>query len=111
MKDRRVRGFRAERRRREIVYVGNALFLVDDQIEDEIEIFRVRLFRQLFRRHAINAAIIHVDMNVAAAPTVKRFSIGQQLQGDRFNRCLSAYNVGCNRRSCIANAAPDGDFH
>ena len=57
--------------RREIFDVGNALFLVDQQIEDEIEVFGLGLRHQIGGLGAIGAAIVHVHMHIAAQPAGK----------------------------------------
>ena len=49
---------------REFADVGNALFLVDDQVVDDIEIFGARLRRESLEVLAISAAVVHVHVQV-----------------------------------------------
>ena len=48
--------------------VGEALLLVDDQVVDQIEIFGLALLGEMARRVAIEAAVVHVHVQVAAPP-------------------------------------------
>ena len=51
-----------------ITDVRNPLFLVDDEIVDRVEIFRLGLSRQVRRRVPIDPAVVHVDVEVGAPP-------------------------------------------
>ena len=48
----------------EVADVRDALFLVDEQVVDDVEVFRVLLREQAFRRVAVVAAVIHVHVQV-----------------------------------------------
>ena len=50
----------------ELCYVRNALFLVDDQVVDGIQMFGTCLLDQILRSVVIVPTIIHVDMQVGA---------------------------------------------
>ena len=51
----------------EVADVRDPLFLVHDQIVDDIEVFRARLPGEIFGRVPIVAAVVHVDVKVGAA--------------------------------------------
>src|SRR5205814_2214376 len=67
----------------ELCYVRNALFLVDDQVVDGIQMFGKCLFDQLLRCVVLVPTIIHVDMQVGAraVPVLRRQA--QRLERDR----------------------------
>ena len=54
--------------RSEIGDIGNPLFLVDDQILDNVQILGPRLKREMRRGVAVGAAVVHVHVDVAAPP-------------------------------------------
>ena len=52
--------------RLEIADVRDPLFLVDEQVVDDVEVFRVLLREQRLRRAAVVAAVVHVHVQVGA---------------------------------------------
>ena len=58
--------------RQEGADVRDPLLLVDDQVVDEIEPFGARLLRQICGRVAVTAAVVHVDVEVAAPPLSRK---------------------------------------
>ena len=56
----------------EIADVRDPLLLVDDEIVDDVEILGPRLPREVVGRVPIGAAVIHVDVQVGAAPRAER---------------------------------------
>src|ERR1700732_2500976 len=69
---------RAVRHRGEVADVGHPLFLVDDQVEYEIQVFRISLFYQVLRRVAVSATVVHVDVDVGTLPLLA--PVGRQGQ-------------------------------
>ena len=62
----------------EIADVGDALFLVDDGVEDHVQVLGPRLLRQVVRRIAVMAAVVHVHVQVGADPVAE--DCGQTLR-------------------------------
>ena len=54
------------RLRRELAYLRNTLFLVDDQVIDHVEVFGLRLRRQTPKALSIDTAIVHVHVQICA---------------------------------------------
>ena len=48
--------------------VRHALFLVHDQVVDDVQVFGLGLLRQVIRRIAVLATVVHVHVQVGAAP-------------------------------------------
>ena len=48
--------------------VGKSLLLVYDQVRDQIQVFGAALLGEVLRRVAIQAAVVHVHVQVAAPP-------------------------------------------
>jgi hypothetical protein len=69
--------------RLEIRDVRDPLFLVDEQVVDDVEVLGVLLRKQRFRRGAVVAAVVHVHMEVGRKETAE---VGGQIvvrQADR----------------------------
>ena len=62
--------------------IGKALLLVDDQVVHDIEVFRLCLGCEVRRRVAIQTAVIHVHVQVAAPPVAAAAQWSQTFQGD-----------------------------
>ena len=62
---------------------GNALFLVDDQVLDDVEVLGLRLARQALRRVAVVAAVVHVHVQVGADPVAELARKRLRLQAPR----------------------------
>ena len=73
----------AQRIGRELGDVGNALFLVDDQVVDGIQVFGPRLFDQIVRSVVIVPTVIHVHMQVGAGEVAVLSRQAQRLERDR----------------------------
>ena len=57
--------------RMEVADVGNPLLLVDDKVEDGVETLRARLLPQILRRVPVMPAVVHVHVQIGAAPRSK----------------------------------------
>src|SRR5204863_2439071 len=73
----------AQRQGTELRDVRNALFLVDDQVVDGIQMFGTCLFDQILRSVVIVPTIIHVDMQVGAGEVAVLRRQAQWLERDR----------------------------
>jgi len=84
--------------------VRDALFLVDDQVVDDVEVFCVGLRQQRLRRAPVVAAVVHVHVQVGGEePAVlgREFVVLQRhRQVDLFTRLELAFDV--NRRAAEA---------
>ena len=93
----------------EIRNIGNALFLVDDQVEDDIEIFSARLLDEVRGRVSVGAAVIHVHVHVAANPVCPFFG---EIEGRYAQRqCIVAARRNVDQAALyfVFESAPDGD--
>ena len=79
--------------------VGDALFLVDDQVLDDVEILGLRLPREVRGRVAVMAAVVHVHVQVGADPVA-------ELRGQA--RC--ACSVDAHRRFAARRIACDASL-
>ena len=71
----------ASGRRLEVADVRNALLLVDDEVFDDVEAFGLGLELEVRRSISIGAAVVHVDVQIAAPPAARRH-VGKAIEDE-----------------------------
>ena len=105
----RRRGHRV-RVRSEVRDVRNSLLFVHNQILDHVQIFGARLKCEMPGGVAIRAAVVHVDMHVAAPPSLA-WKVGNALESYTLRDSPTRRHVHVGTINAILRSVPNLDMN